>query len=436
MGESASSILPYSEKLFAKAVSSLEEDRLVAELFGQHMLASIQTKKLENVLSTNTHTSVTSTELQQKKGTNIIPALEDSAHIEKELGGSSNNEGNAAERHILSLPTTTNHNGSSSLTNVPPNSIAANQPPDEATASRPTEAENPPSDRGRQFPHTGRLPKSNIEPSALLASAHLTPIQIRPRKRGSTSNRYICPFPGCGQTFSRKAHLASHVVGHSSIKKYACEVCAFPFARFQDLKRHKETEHGIVVGRGRCAFGDRDNDDGRSNAYLQCPDCGARCKRQMSLRRHMHFICKKKEESPPQMEEAEQPYPTPISGPALTFEFSVMNSNPFAAIFQSSNGGDVEDQQVVKLKFEPSQHFPRTSSCSSEHTAISQSRPPPPFLDAQQSHIFQNQETGLGPRTEGAYASLPLITPQIIQMHAHASRVVLENSSGKQTNNV
>ncbi|KAJ3103622.1 hypothetical protein HDU97_009961 [Phlyctochytrium planicorne] len=426
MGGSASTQLSYSEKLFSEAVSSLEEDRLVAEFFGQPPPANTQTTKVENtdILTTNTHISVTSTELQQR--TKVVPALEDSSHTERDLGGSSKHEENVAERHIPLLPRIRHHIGLTSFKTVPSKSKPAESlAPDKATTA--PSAAKASSDRGRQFPHTGRLPKSNIEPSALLASSHLTQIEIRPRKRGSTSNPYICPFPGCGQTFSRKAHLASHAVGHSSIKKYACEVCGFPFARSQDLKRHKETEHGIVVGTGRFVLGDAETDDGGSNAFLKCPDCGARCKRQMSLRRHMQDICKKKKQSPPQMEDGEQqPYPTPVSGQA--FESS---THPFAGIFQSQHNEldtlYVEYKHMMTLQFEPSESLPGASSCSSDRAATSQSRFPPPFLDAPQNHLFQT-----GARNEERYASLPPAVSQNTQMQAHPSRMVLGESSGRQ----
>ncbi|KAI8849896.1 hypothetical protein BC829DRAFT_390461 [Chytridium lagenaria] len=87
----------------------------------------------------------------------------------------------------------------------------------------------------------------------------LNPPSKRPR-RASTS-------------FSRRSHLASHTVTHTSQKNFICESCNTAFARCHDLHRHRRTKH--VVGK---AFG--------------CGGCGMGFARKDSLKKHVERHCR------------------------------------------------------------------------------------------------------------------------------------------------
>ncbi|KAJ3107898.1 hypothetical protein HDU97_002830 [Phlyctochytrium planicorne] len=100
-------------------------------------------------------------------------------------------------------------------------------------------------------------PKSDIHPSVLVQSAQLAidPPASKPRQRASALNPYLCPYPGCTKTYSRKSHLASHAVSHSLRRDFICEFCGVGFARAYDMRRHRKSTHGVAssasgAGRG------------------------------------------------------------------------------------------------------------------------------------------------------------------------------------------
>ncbi|KAF9131221.1 hypothetical protein BGW39_002071 [Mortierella sp. 14UC] len=71
-------------------------------------------------------------------------------------------------------------------------------------------------------------------------------------------NRFICPLPGCGRTFSRPFNLKSHGMTHETLRPYACDQCDKTFARIHDRDRHLkghliEKAHFCVVCLGRFA---------------------------------------------------------------------------------------------------------------------------------------------------------------------------------------
>ncbi|KAG0295471.1 hypothetical protein BGZ96_011654 [Linnemannia gamsii] len=71
-------------------------------------------------------------------------------------------------------------------------------------------------------------------------------------------NRFICPLPGCGRTFSRPFNLKSHGMTHETLRPYGCDQCDKTFARIHDRDRHLkghlvEKAHFCVVCQGKFA---------------------------------------------------------------------------------------------------------------------------------------------------------------------------------------
>ncbi|XP_053907724.1 zinc finger protein 653 [Cuculus canorus] len=76
-----------------------------------------------------------------------------------------------------------------------------------------------------------------------------------------------CPQPGCGKSFSLAAHLRRHMVIHSGVRDFSCEVCGKAFKRKNHLEVHRRTHTGETP--------------------LQCQLCGFRCRQRASLTWHM-----------------------------------------------------------------------------------------------------------------------------------------------------
>ncbi|KAF8942208.1 hypothetical protein BGZ47_006739 [Haplosporangium gracile] len=71
-------------------------------------------------------------------------------------------------------------------------------------------------------------------------------------------NRFVCPLPGCGRTFSRPFNLKSHGMTHETLRPYGCDQCSKTFARIHDRDRHlkghlDEKAHFCVVCQGKFA---------------------------------------------------------------------------------------------------------------------------------------------------------------------------------------
>ncbi|VEU23924.1 DEKNAAC105194 [Brettanomyces naardenensis] len=65
--------------------------------------------------------------------------------------------------------------------------------------------------------------------------------------------KYVCTFPNCGKTFSRRMNLKSHIQSsHEHRKPFQCSVCLRTFARHSDRRRHENNQHkntsGFVCG--------------------------------------------------------------------------------------------------------------------------------------------------------------------------------------------
>lgn len=55
---------------------------------------------------------------------------------------------------------------------------------------------------------------------------------------------FICHFPGCQKTFSRKLNFVSHYQStHEHQKPFQCETCHKEFARHSDRRRHEKSQH-------------------------------------------------------------------------------------------------------------------------------------------------------------------------------------------------
>ncbi|KAF9148764.1 hypothetical protein BG015_009490 [Linnemannia schmuckeri] len=88
---------------------------------------------------------------------------------------------------------------------------------------------------------------SNNTNNVKLKSTHKPPV-----------NRFVCPLPGCGRTFSRPFNLKSHGMTHETLRPYGCDKCSKTFARIHDRDRHlkghlDEKAHFCVVCQGKFA---------------------------------------------------------------------------------------------------------------------------------------------------------------------------------------
>eukprot|EP00762_Andalucia_godoyi_P001157 ANDGO_02110.mRNA.1 Transcription factor IIIA len=67
---------------------------------------------------------------------------------------------------------------------------------------------------------------------------------------GSPRGVFECEFPGCDKAFVTRSNLNSHVrSAHSSVRNYACSVCAKAFAFSYLLRRHISRMHPSAEGR-------------------------------------------------------------------------------------------------------------------------------------------------------------------------------------------
>ncbi|KAF9903921.1 hypothetical protein EC991_003212 [Linnemannia zychae] len=110
-------------------------------------------------------------------------------------------------------------------------------------------SKTPPQTLGNKTKHVDNTDNidDNTRANSKTRSEHKLPI-----------NRFVCPLPGCGRTFSRPFNLKSHGMTHETLRPYACDQCDKTFARIHDRDRHLkghliEKPHFCVVCLGRFA---------------------------------------------------------------------------------------------------------------------------------------------------------------------------------------
>ncbi len=62
-----------------------------------------------------------------------------------------------------------------------------------------------------------------------------------------TTERFVCPFEGCGRQFKRKDNLKVHAMIHSDEKPLRCNYCDFACRQHNSLTVHMRTHHKDVV---------------------------------------------------------------------------------------------------------------------------------------------------------------------------------------------
>jgi len=62
------------------------------------------------------------------------------------------------------------------------------------------------------------------------------------------SDRHLCHFPSCAQTFTKVCHLEAHIRNHRGTRPFKCHApsCNSSFVRADDLRRHSWTHDGSL----------------------------------------------------------------------------------------------------------------------------------------------------------------------------------------------
>lgn len=93
--------------------------------------------------------------------------------------------------------------------------------------------------------------------------------------RCASVNLYRCSEPGCDKTFSRPSRLNTHMLGHSGLRPFKCDLCDKDFTRNAHLKRHKQINHEGLKS---------------ANKEVQCDQCEGTFANKHSLRKHVRKI--------------------------------------------------------------------------------------------------------------------------------------------------
>jgi hypothetical protein len=78
--------------------------------------------------------------------------------------------------------------------------------------------------------------------------------KVRKPKTGNPNTekkKFPCPYPGCTRVSTCAANLEEHILTHTGVKEYACEICTASFGRPWGLHRHYETKHHMDVKVGK-----------------------------------------------------------------------------------------------------------------------------------------------------------------------------------------
>lgn len=91
--------------------------------------------------------------------------------------------------------------------------------------------------------HHGSMDR-NPPPVAQVSKPNVTTLRTAnaSHKRRKQEAGFVCPFPGCGSTFTRSFNLKGHIRSHNEEKPFVCHWpgCGKGFARQHDCKRHEQ----------------------------------------------------------------------------------------------------------------------------------------------------------------------------------------------------
>merc|ERR1712166_210640 len=63
--------------------------------------------------------------------------------------------------------------------------------------------------------------------------------------RGHTGQKlFVCPIDGCGESYTLKGSLKTHMENHLGIKKIECYQCGKKFAKKYNYQKHLKSKRG------------------------------------------------------------------------------------------------------------------------------------------------------------------------------------------------
>jgi hypothetical protein len=91
------------------------------------------------------------------------------------------------------------------------------------------------------------VPKPNVQ--QIKAPCKSTKKTRKPNtgKQNIEKKKFPCPYAGCRRISTCAANLEEHILTHTGVKEYACEICTASFGRPWGLSRHYDTKHGMKV---------------------------------------------------------------------------------------------------------------------------------------------------------------------------------------------
>lgn len=114
-------------------------------------------------------------------------------------------------------------------------------------------------------------------------------------KQSKPKERFLCTY--CGQSFTWKRGLESHILTHSDERPYSCDICNKTFKRLNDLQLHRvihsdEKPHKCLECGKAFKRVDKLKTHMRVHSELRpykCSECGKTFKYQNVLTTHMHI---------------------------------------------------------------------------------------------------------------------------------------------------
>lgn len=87
------------------------------------------------------------------------------------------------------------------------------------------------------------------DPNATAVAAAASMGQYASAPSPKSQRKFLCNYPNCGKTFSRRMNLKSHIASeHQHKKPFQCSVCQRTFARHSDRRRHENNQHKAPTG--------------------------------------------------------------------------------------------------------------------------------------------------------------------------------------------